>query len=396
MPSSLTWLDHDAAAQARSATLLALLDQPGTRDELGFGGIRDALSDQLFPGTSVIQTRLRYMLLLPRMFMGLEASSVRPRDFAERARQDELKLNDCLAAEDGAFGRDSGHTLKRLASSVYWAGMRSWGIFARSGSQQDYFSAIEQIRRERSWKQQRDDGMEDAELIAQTWHPSLEKLVPVAALEEGSLSLTADEAEFIREQWKVHHPQTLLVWLAQDKGRLGDCADAGFPWLHPQIRQAPQLLRELVEHARQFSRLANGASLVYNLALAEASSNDERREEYGQELKTWIDGVPASQLGEWDMVQFWEQVERVGRPIHPRTREFVSSWLALVKAGQADSPQSRSLVRERERSLKGNLSRFNPENLDRWSGASGLGILNYRWGITRRHLADLLHGLEAA
>lgn len=112
MPSSLTWLDHDAAAQARSATLLALLDQPGTRDELGFGGIRDALSDQLFPGTSVIQTRLRYMLLLPRMFMGLEASSVRPRDFAERARQDELKLNDCLAAEDGAFGRDSGHTLK--------------------------------------------------------------------------------------------------------------------------------------------------------------------------------------------------------------------------------------------------------------------------------------------
>jgi len=131
MPSSLTWLDHDAAAQARSATLLALLDQPGTRDELGFGGIRDALSDQLFPGTSVIQTRLRYMLLLPRLFMGLEASA-RTRDFAERARQEELKLNDCLAAEEGAFGRDSGHTLKRLASSVYWAGMRSWGIFARS------------------------------------------------------------------------------------------------------------------------------------------------------------------------------------------------------------------------------------------------------------------------
>ncbi|MEN4950815.1 DUF6361 family protein [Stenotrophomonas sp. TWI819] len=396
MPSSLTWLDHDAAAQARSATLLALLDQPGTRDELGFGGIRDALSDQLFPGTSVIQTRLRYMLLLPRLFMGLEASSVRAKDLAERARQDELKLNDHLAAEEGAFGRDSGHKLQRLASSVYWAGMRSWGIFTRSGSQQDYFSAIEQIRRERGSKQQRDDGMEDAELIAQSWHHSLDKLVPAAALEDKSLSLTAEEAQFIREQWKVHHPQTLLVWLAQDEGRLSDCAHAGFPWLHPQIAKAPQPLRELVEHARQFSRLANGASLVYNLALAEASSNQERREEYSQDLKTWIDGVPASQIGDWDIVRFWEQVERVGRPIPTRTREFVNRWLVLVKAGQADSPQSRSLVRDRERALKGNLSRFKPENLDRWSGASGLGILNFRWGITRRHLADLLHGLEAA
>lgn len=396
MPSSLTWLDHDAAAQARSATLLALLDQPGTRDELGFGGIRDALSDQLFPGTSVIQTRLRYMLLLPRLFMGLEASVVRPRDFADRARQDELKLNDCLATEEGAFGRDSGHQLKRLASSVYWAGMRSWGIYTRSGSLQDYFSAIEQIRRERAGKQQRDDGMEDAESLAQTWHHSLDTLMPAEALEEGSLSLTKDEAGFIREQWKIHHPQTLLVWLAQDEGRLSDCAGAGFPWLHPQIATAPQPLRELVEHARQFSRLAHGASLVYNLALAEASSNDTRRVEYTRELKAWIDGIPASQLGDWDMVRFWAQVERVGRPIHPRTREFVNSWLALVKTGQADSAQSRSLVRDRERALKGNLSRFKPENLDRWSGASGLGILNYRWGITRRHLADLLHGLEAA
>lgn len=396
MPSSLTWLDHDAAAQARSTTLLALLDQPDTRDELGIGGIRDALSDQLFPGTSVIQTRLRYMLLLPRLFIGLEASKVRAKDFAERARQDELALNDRLADEEGAFGRDSGHNLKRLASSVYWAGMRSWGILARPGSQQDYFSAIAQIRSDRSSKLARDDGMEDLEPTAQTWHASLEKLVAPDALEEGSLSLTAEEARFIREQWKIHHPHALLVWLAQDEVRLKECAGARFPWLHPQISTAPQPLRNLVEHARQFSGLAHGAALVYNLALAEASGNDERRKDYSQDLAAWIDGVPASGIGDWNVESFWEQVERAGRPIHARTREFVDAWLKLVRNGQADSPQSRKLVRDRERALKRNLSRFNAENLDRWGGASGLGVLNYRWGITRRHLADLLHGLEAA
>lgn len=395
MPSSLTWLDHDAAAQARSTTLLALLDQPETRDELGIGGIRDALSDQLFPGTSVIQTRLRYMLLLPRLFIGLEASKVPPKQFAERARQEELKLNDRLADEEGAFGRDSGHKLKRLASSVYWAGMRSWGILARSGSQQDYFSAIAQIRSDRSRTLARDDGTEDMEPSAQSWHASLEKLVPSGALEEGSLSLTAEEARFIREQWKIHHPHALLVWLAQDEVRLKECADARFPWLHPQIATAPQPLRDLVEHARQFSGLAHGAALVYNLALAEASGNDQRCREYGQDLSTWIAGVPASGLCDWETESFWEQVSRAGHPIHAKTREFVNAWLKLVRSGHADSPQSRKLVRDRERALKGNLSRFNAENRDRWGGASGLGVLNYRWGITRRHLADLVHGLEA-
>ena len=396
MPSSLTWLDHDAAAHARSTTLLALLDQPETRDELGIGSIRDALSDQLFPGTSVIQTRLRYMLLLPRLFIGLEASKVRSKDFAERARAEELKLNDRLRGQDGAFGGQSGHKLKRLASSVYWAGMRSWGILARSGSQQDYFSAIAQIRHERSSALARDDGMEDLEPTAQTWHASLEKTVAPEALEEGSLLLNAEEARFIREQWKIHHPQTLLVWLAQDEGRLKECADARFPWLHPQIATAPEPLRELVEHARQFSRLAHGAALVYNLALAEASGNDERRQKYSQDLQAWMDGVPASGLGEWNVERFWEQVERAGRPIPTRTRRFVNAWLGLVTAGHADSAPSRALVREREGDLKKGLSRFKGENLDRWGGASGLGVLDYRWGITRRHLADLLHGLEAA
>jgi len=36
-----------------------------SRDELGPGGVRDALSDLMVPGTSTIQTRLRQMLFVP-------------------------------------------------------------------------------------------------------------------------------------------------------------------------------------------------------------------------------------------------------------------------------------------------------------------------------------------
>ena len=36
-----------------------------SRDELGLGAIRASFADALFPGTSTIQTRLRYMLFVP-------------------------------------------------------------------------------------------------------------------------------------------------------------------------------------------------------------------------------------------------------------------------------------------------------------------------------------------
>ena len=59
MPSSISWLDHDSKARKRSMHVLSLFNQPESRDELGLGGIRDAIADQLFLGTSTIQTRLR-------------------------------------------------------------------------------------------------------------------------------------------------------------------------------------------------------------------------------------------------------------------------------------------------------------------------------------------------
>ncbi len=313
MASSLKWLDHDATAYDRSTRLLSLLKEPETRDELGIGRIRDALSDQMFPGTSVIQTRLRYMLLLPRMFIDLEHSRAAAKDFPDRARTAELALNKCLKTQDGAFGKESEEALKRLASSVYWAGLRSWGILLRSGSQRDYYAAIDQIRAERSRKPRGEDGLEDGDPVASTWHHSIQTLVASAALQDGSLDVTRDEAVFIREQWKRCHPGSLLTWLANDETRLRECAGASLPWCHPQWSSAPQPLQELLKHARRFSGLAHGAALVYNLALAEASDNPQRRSDYSNALKGWVDALPELDLRAWDMQAFWAQIEQGGK-----------------------------------------------------------------------------------
>src|SRR5690606_1152084 len=72
MSATLAWLDHDRSERDRLNRILSLFQERDTRDELGIGTIRDLLADTLFPGTSTIQTRLRYMLFVPWIYTELE------------------------------------------------------------------------------------------------------------------------------------------------------------------------------------------------------------------------------------------------------------------------------------------------------------------------------------
>jgi Family of unknown function (DUF6361) len=70
--ASLTWLDHDATDREWMNRILAMFRERDTRDELGIGVIRDLLAGEFFPGTSTIQTRLRYMRFVPWIYQRLE------------------------------------------------------------------------------------------------------------------------------------------------------------------------------------------------------------------------------------------------------------------------------------------------------------------------------------
>ena len=56
--------------------IMALFQERESRDELGLGAIRDSIADHLFPGTSTIQTRLRYMPFIPWLFRMLEGRDI--------------------------------------------------------------------------------------------------------------------------------------------------------------------------------------------------------------------------------------------------------------------------------------------------------------------------------
>jgi len=270
MPSSLTWIDHDPAAREGAIRILSLFQERESRDELGLGAIRDAFADALFPGTSTIQTRLRYMLFVPWIYTNLEQKRAMPPAFAARARQMELNLVEpLLAGSDhaGVFGRVAGKGLKRLPSSVYWNGLGEWSIRRIHCSQDEYHRHIGEVYRRRDIARQRTEKDDSPDAAAQTWHPRLPdppEGFPDKVKNLG-FDLTPEEASFLLDCILKSQRESLLAYLALNCKPV----DCEFPWQHPDTGRFSATHRELLNHAEMFSTLMHGAGFLYNLMLAE-------------------------------------------------------------------------------------------------------------------------------
>ena len=73
--SSFSWLSYSEEERERTRDLISQFSERDTRDELGIGRIRDAFADLLFPGTTTIQTRVKYFLIIPWMYHSLEGKT---------------------------------------------------------------------------------------------------------------------------------------------------------------------------------------------------------------------------------------------------------------------------------------------------------------------------------
>lgn len=400
MPSSLTWVDHDAKARERSLQILELFKEKESRDELGLGGIRDSFADQLFPGTSTIQTRLRYMLFVPWIYISLERQRLKGEKFAREADRRERELIRTLqAAKDnfGVIGAVAGTGLKRLPSSIYWGGLGSWGIRLQNLSQEEYHLDIEiiyqrQEKQEQENRQRRQRGEEFA-LGNYTWHPHLPQ-APKNFPKEADFRLTPEEANFLLECLRRHHPDSLLAFLAWHCSPV----EVEFPWEHPDFASFRPHHQELLHHARWFSQTMYGATLLYNLLLSEIRNWEEKIADYRTKIQAWQRELDFHDFSRWSLERLWELTLDKGHTITYATRRFVSAWVTLVSAEHgniADNQRARDLVTQREQSLKGTRSRIrNRRALEQWGGASGVRRLSFRWPNAKIYLKDLWQGIK--
>lgn len=389
--SSLAWIDFDEAERQRAQRIMALFQERETRDELGLGGIRDSIADHLFPGTSTIQTRLRYMLFIPWLFQMLEGSTTGPDQLATDARALENRLANALKAggeSKGIIGRDAGADLQRLPSSVYWAGLGTWGIRLFPGSTDSLFSSMRHLQRNRSRIRESEEAASESQAL-QIWTPSLPPR-PKELLESAHFQLTLDEAQFIIDRLVAHQPRSLLAFLARSGGGEADCVNI---WEHPHLADFPDDACTLVGHGATFSSVMHGASLLYNLLLSQLREKSDWIEKYQTRLADWRAGLDMPAIRAWSLDAFWQAIDHPAHSIRPAAKRFVSEWLALLKSdgvGDGRLTTAARMVQERERRLKTNQSRFaNHAVRDRWTGASGVEALTFRWAQAQSHLRDL-------
>ena len=401
MIPSLTWLDFTTDDRHRMRRVLDLFTEQGTVDELGLGTLRDALSDALFPGTSTLQTRLRYLLFISWIYQRLERDRAKAAEVQERARRAELALIGPLSnAEDneGVIGALARGTLKILPSTVYWGVIVRWGLFVPAQSQSWYHARFHGLVRGRADLSPADD----PGLIwtkQSTWHPRLPKAPPHFP-EATSFDLSRDEASFLLDQITARCPGTLLAWLAAE----GEHPDGPF-WNDPAVENAPESIRASVELARRFSLHLEGAPLVYNLMLAEElhrrqeqDADFEQIELYRGLLAEWA--AAEAEEESFNPSELWSFVAGQGGRLVARQQRFVEAWTRRVtKVGPVavvDDTPVRDLVRDREIALKRDRSRFtNESRLLDWTGHSGVGRFDFRWFRVRQLLTDLHRGLEA-
>jgi hypothetical protein len=389
--SSFGWLDADPERRRQILEVLDSFADKTTVDDLGIGTIRDALADTMFPGTSVLHTRLRYVLLVAWALRQAGEKSTVDQMWAELRRYEWRTLASLQAGgeDQGVIGSRAQRTLQRMPSSIYSSALRSWGI-RKSSTIGAYFQLCHLRSRQADlWL---------AELGSQNQYgtgldPNLPS-EPHGLLEEANFALRQDEGQYLRERIRRSHPGSLFAWLADHEPL--DLSTVQAPWELEAHTALPDNLHQLVETARGVSFTIHGASLLYNQALAEKSQDEERVQEYKRRLTEWFNSQeaqdPLPSFRPADLLRVFPEatVRRV-----KSSREFLHEWTDHLRSAVSAEDLCRDagvrhLISRREHRMKGKRARlYNPAALDQWSGASGTGRLTFRWPVVRQHLADL-------
>lgn len=147
----LGWIDFSKSERDQVFNILDLLGEDGLLDELGIAPIRDGFSELLFPGTSTIQTRAKYFLIIPYILKTLELNNETndPSKLNDDLERMEIKCAKCLLGkhpgENGIIGRNAilnNGWVQRPPSNIYLAGLRKYGIFNFRYSILKYFNVI--------------------------------------------------------------------------------------------------------------------------------------------------------------------------------------------------------------------------------------------------------------
>lgn len=278
------WVLLDKSAVAAAALALEGEDR-GVRDEVGFLALHQAVSDHLFPGTSVQHTRARYALLVPWLMQRVSQGDAR--GAGERLKRAEADLiaqllngPDGEIEGSGIIGRRVYRRTRRAPtlppSAAYWSALGTWGILApdaRGLSRLDVLKRLAAHARVRG--RGGDDPVPDDELAA----PFVELPPPPPELGCGGqplgFAMPMAESKFLRRQlMTVQRPDGAPSLLARLAGAGTVPKDL---WTEAVRQYADPRDRELIDLARCAASLAAIGRAIYAALVEEIRTHDGQR-----------------------------------------------------------------------------------------------------------------------
>lgn len=392
----LGWIDFSKEDRQKALDVINLLSEQGAVDELGIGIVRDAFANYFFPGTSTIQTRAKYFLIVPYILRdavdgryGKDVNRIL-RAIDTEEKECGIKLLESNPKAEGVIGTRvlPKGWVARKPSDIYWNGIRTYGIFCDYGlSIPEYVSLAVKLNTQKSSAKlgNRNDEAEENEkddsdagdimnvsfwnlpIYHDNWRDNL------------TIELTNEEAFYLDKQIQKGAKGTLLEYVLKNRIDMNKYED--FVSMAADLSEkVEEKLSYMMKLACEFNNLVYMARVRFNVMLSE--------EENEVAVSEWDRLKPqVKRRANVDLSAVFNKLE-----LHnPGTYLFLSKLQEAFKALDIDAADE--LIKKRERQLKGinraKLNRTKEFDHSKWVGG---GELDYRFSNARRIINDIYSG----
>lgn len=393
------WIDFSKKDRDKVFAVLDALTEPGAVDELGIGAIRDGFADIFFPGTSTVQTRAKYFLLIPyilknamRGTYGTDVDDILNGIDKEEESCAKEMIKNSGGREDSVLGWrtiNAGRWLIRTPSLIYWNGLKTLEIIREVKSIKSLAHLMADSLKKKDQKhllkrkETEDDDGDDNDAYSLAYLRLFADGLPFPNELADSLDINLSRAEalFLEQRILAARPQSLLAYLV--KKNEGVCGAETFAALYEVLKgndDLPAEIKDTMRLAVEISNFLRVAFAAFNLALANGQDTQ------GAAKANEIISAARPRFAEIASVDL-DRIFAMLKIGDLGLKAFLRTIKEMMSQGDIDGMIE--CVATRERKLKRERAKINKAGIfDNWVG---LDVLDYR---LRRNASRILDDIR--
>lgn len=376
MDANFGWVDYSMQEQRDVLKTLNELSEDSV-DALGLSVISDHYADKFFPGISTVQTRARYFVLVPYIFLELKKDLKKdPKEELERLEKECAKnLYKNNENETGIIGsqfvekRKNGW-VKRSPSDIYWNGLKTYDILKKDCSVKELIALLKNGSTDIGYAGNKNDDFDDTGDLEknQVWDREIEGLYGHYKKNKENCSVlpTPEERAFLKERICDKAQNSLIAAMLKGEITPADRFDelAITPAFQPDFKNAVA-----------FSRFARLLTSYYTALISNGENKNAEKviTEYGGAYR------------EFDSAVYADLPEKAQRALI-----FLNECKSDLSKNDTDALTEK--IRNREKSLKSEKRAKSLHPDPNLYSHIGVRTFDFRYANAKQIINDILNG----